>query len=165
MLPKPARAFLRGHETLHSTTLGWRMVNPRMPQEWTVALGESAELMADSYGISRQAQDAFALRSHTRAAAAWKNSIYDREVVPVDGTGLASDEGIRGDSTGEALASLKPVFHTDGTVTAGNSSLLNDGAAGLLLGDEAAAHRIDREPLARIAGRPGGPRSPATAGR
>ncbi|MEV0726167.1 thiolase family protein [Micromonospora purpureochromogenes] len=153
VLPKPARAFPRGHETLHSTTLGWRMVNPRMPQEWTIALGEGAELMADIYGISREAQDAFALRSHTRAAAAWKNGVYDGEVVPVDGTGLTSDEGVRGDAAAEALARLKPAFSTDGTVTAGNSSPLNDGAAGLLLGDEAGARGIGREPLARIAGR------------
>jgi acetyl-CoA acetyltransferase family protein len=124
-----------------------------MPQEWTIALGEGAELMADIYGISRQAQDAFALRSHTRAAAAWKNGIYDGEIVPVDGSGLTSDEGIRGDATAEALAGLKPVFRTDGTVTAGNSSPLNDGAAGLLLGDEAGARGTGREPLARIAGR------------
>ncbi|MGS2618975.1 thiolase family protein [Micromonospora sp. LZ34] len=153
VLPKPARAFPRGHETLYSTTLGWRMVNPRMPQEWTISLGEGAELMADIYGISREAQDAFALRSHTRAAAAWKNGVYDGEVVPVDGTALTSDEGVRANATGQALAGLQPVFRADGTVTAGNSSPLNDGAAGLLLGDEVAAGRIGREPLARIAGR------------
>ncbi|MEV0811067.1 thiolase family protein [Micromonospora sp. NPDC050200] len=153
VLPKPSRAFPRGHETLHSTTLGWRMVNPRMPQEWTIALGEGAELTADIYGISREAQDAFALRSHTRAAAAWKNGVYDGEVVPIDGTGLTSDECIRWDATTEALADLKSVFRTDGTVTAGNSSPLNDGAAGLLLGDEAGARGIGCEPLARIAGR------------
>jgi acetyl-CoA acetyltransferase family protein len=153
VLPKPDRAFPRGHETLYSTTLGWRMVNPRMPREWTISLGEGAELMADRYGISREAQDAFALRSHTLAAAAWKNGVYDNEVVPVEGTGLTSDEGIRADASTQTLARLAPVFRTDGTVTAGNSSPLNDGAAGVLLGDEAAARAIGREPLARIAGR------------
>jgi acetyl-CoA acetyltransferase family protein len=153
VMPKPSRPYPRGHETLHSTTLGWRMVNPRMPQEWTIPLGEGAELMADIYGISREDQDAFALRSHTRAAAAWKNGVYDGEVVPVEGSGLTSDEGVRGDATTESLARLKPVFRADGTVTAGNSSPLNDGAAGLLLGDEAGARGIGRDPLARIAGR------------
>jgi acetyl-CoA acetyltransferase family protein len=150
---KPDRGYPRGHETLHSTTLGWRMVNPRMPGEWTISLGEGAELMADRYGIAREAQDEFALRSHARAAAAWKNGIYDDEVVPVDGTGLTTDEGVRSDASMQALARLKPVFRTGGTVTAGNSSPLNDGAAGVLLGDAAAARAIGREPLARIAGR------------
>jgi acetyl-CoA acetyltransferase family protein len=129
------------------------MINPRMPKEWTISLGEGAELMADRYGISREAQDAFALRSHTRAAAAWKNGVYDDEVVPVDGTGLTSDEGVRPDSSMQALARLAPVFRADGTVTAGNSSPLNDGAAGVLLADEAGARAVGREPLARIAGR------------
>jgi acetyl-CoA acetyltransferase family protein len=150
---KPDRGYPRGHETLHSTTLGWRMVNPRMPGEWTISLGEGAELMADRYGIAREAQDEFALRSHARAAAAWKNGIYDDEVVPVDGTGLTTDEGVRSNASMQALARLKPVFRTGGTVTAGNSSPLNDGAAGVLLGDAAAARAIGREPLARIAGR------------
>ncbi|MET7931050.1 beta-ketoacyl synthase N-terminal-like domain-containing protein, partial [Streptomyces sp. NPDC005349] len=82
VLPKPDRAFPAGHQELHSTTLGWRMVNPRMPAQWTIPLGESAELIADKYHITRQEQDAFALASHQKAAGAWKAGAYDAEVVP-----------------------------------------------------------------------------------
>lgn len=153
VLPKPGRAYPRGHETLHSTTLGWRMVNPRMPAQWTISLGESTELLADRYGISREAQDAFALRSHQRAAAAWAAGAYDAEVVPVPGTELTRDEGIRADTSLEALAKLSPAFRPGGTVTAGNSSPLNDGAAALLVGSAAAAADLGVTPLARIAGR------------
>jgi acetyl-CoA acetyltransferase family protein len=153
VLQKPERGYPRGHETLHSTTLGWRMVNPAMPERWTISLGESAELLADRYGISREAQDAFAVKSHRRAAAAWDAGVYDDQVVAVPGTDLARDEGIRPDSSPEALARLKPVFRPDGTVTAGNSSPLNDGAAALLVGDAAGADAAGRTPLARIAGR------------
>jgi acetyl-CoA acetyltransferase family protein len=151
VLPKPDRAFPRGNETAYSTTLGWRMVNPRMPEEWTVALGEGAELLADKYAISRADQDAFALRSHQRAAQAWAEGRFSGEVVAVEG--LDSDEGIRADSTLEKLGRLKPAFRPDGTVTAGNSSQLSDGAAALLLGSERAAAAANREPLARIAAR------------
>lgn len=153
VLPKPGRAYPRGHETLHSTTLGWRMVNPRMPAQWTISLGESTELLADRYGISREAQDAFALRSHQRAAAAWAAGAYGAEVVPVPGTELTRDEGIRADTSLEALAKLSPAFRPGGTVTAGNSSPLNDGAAALLVGSAAAAADLGVTPLARIAGR------------
>ncbi|MFZ5851657.1 MAG: thiolase family protein [Actinomycetota bacterium] len=153
VLPKPGRAYPRGHETLHSTTLGWRMVNPRMPAQWTISLGESTERLADRYGISREAQDAFALRSHQRAAAAWAAGAYDAEVVPVPGTELTRDEGIRADTSLEALAKLSPAFRPGGTVTAGNSSPLNDGAAALLVGSAAAAADLGVTPLARIAGR------------
>ena len=147
---KPDRPFDRGSTQLHSTTLGWRMVNPRMPDEWTVPLGEGAEILADKYGIDREAQDEFAVRSHTRAAAAWEAGRFDDEVVPVPETALDHDEGIRQDSNPAALARLKPVFRSGGTVTAGNSSQLSDGAAALLLTDEDGLHEIDREPLARI---------------
>ncbi|MEU8977350.1 acetyl-CoA C-acyltransferase [Streptomyces sp. NPDC048309] len=150
VLPKPDRAFPVGNQQLYSTTLGWRMVNPRMPEEWTVPLGESAELIADKYGITRVAQDAFALASHEKASRAWKDGAYDAEVVPVDGVDLPRDEGIRDDTSLEALGRLKPVFRAGGTVTAGNASPLNDGAAALLLADEAGLARIGREPLARI---------------
>jgi acetyl-CoA acetyltransferase family protein len=154
VLPKPDRAFPRGNETAYSTTLGWRMVNPRMPEEWTVALGEGAEILADKYAISRADQDAFALRSHQRAARAWAEGRFSGEVVLVKGVeALDSDEGIRADSTLEKLARLKPAFRPDGTVTAGNSSQLSDGAAALLLGTERAAAAASREPLARIAAR------------
>ncbi|MFD9124257.1 thiolase family protein [Kitasatospora sp. NPDC059571] len=150
VLEKPDRAFPAGHEQLHSTTLGWRMVNPRMPEEWTVPLGESAELIADKYGITREEQDAFALASHQKAVRAWKDGAYDAEVVSVAGVELPRDEGIRDDTSMEALARLRPVFRAAGTATAGNSSPLNDGAAALLLADEEGLAAIGREPLARI---------------
>ncbi|MBC3982707.1 acetyl-CoA C-acyltransferase [Streptomyces sp. AC536] len=151
VLPKPSRAFPAGHQELYSTTLGWRMVNPRMPGEWTVALGEGAELVADRYGVDRAAQDAFALASHEKAARAWQQGHYAAEVVPVAGVDLDRDETIRADTSAAALARLKPAFRTDGTVTAGNSSPLNDGAAALLLTDEAGLRATGRQPLARIA--------------
>ncbi|MEU2160634.1 acetyl-CoA C-acyltransferase [Streptomyces chengbuensis] len=150
VLQKPERGFPAAHQQLHSTTLGWRMVNPRMPQEWTVGLGEGAELLADRYGIGRDEQDAFALASHRNAARAWAEGLYDGEVVPVDGVELSRDECIRDSTSTEALAKLKPVFRKDGTVTAGNSSPLNDGAAALLLVDEDGLRATGREPLARI---------------
>ncbi len=153
VLPKPDRGYGRGHETLYSTTLGWRMVNPRMPRDWTISLGDCTELLAAKYGITREAQDAFAAASHAKAAAAWDAGLFDAEVVPVPDADLARDESIRTDSTVQKLAGLKPVFSKDGTVTAGNSSPLNDGAAALLLGDAEAAASIGREPLARVAGR------------
>lgn len=153
VLPKPDRAYPRGHETLHSTTLGWRMVNPDMPPQWTIALGESAEILADRYKISREEQDEFAVRSHRRAAAAWEAGDFAAEVVSVPGTDVVRDESIRADSSVEKLATLKPAFRADGTVTAGNSSPLNDGAAALLLGSETAARNLNAQPLARIVSR------------
>ncbi|UQX04103.1 thiolase family protein [Streptomyces sp. RerS4] len=152
VVQKPERAFPAGHQQMWSTTLGWRMTNPRMPAEWTVSLGEGAELIADKHGISREAQDAFALASHRNAAAAWAGGLYDDEVVPYPGVDLTRDECIREGSTMEALARLKPAFRTDGsgTVTAGNASPLNDGAAALMLTDEAGLAATGREPLARI---------------
>jgi acetyl-CoA acetyltransferase family protein len=151
VVAKPDVPYARGHETLHSTTLGWRMVNPRMPEAWTVALGEGAELLADRYGITREEQDAFALRSHRRAASAWDGGRFDDELTAVEG--LDRDETIRPDTTAEQLARLRPSFRPSGTVTAGNASPLADGAAVLLLADEAAAGRLGRDPLGRIAAR------------
>jgi acetyl-CoA acetyltransferase family protein len=151
VLQKPDRAFPRADQTAFSTTLGWRMVNPQMPREWTVPLGEGAEILADRYAISRADQDAFALRSHQRAARAWADGRFADEAPAA--FGLASDEGIRPDSTLEKLAGLSPAFRADGTVTAGNSSQLSDGAVALLLASERAAARSGREPLARIASR------------
>ncbi|MDX6740389.1 acetyl-CoA C-acyltransferase [Actinocorallia sp. A-T 12471] len=150
VLPKPERAFPAGNQELVSTTLGWRLVNPAMPAEWTVALGEGAELVADKYTIGRAAQDAFALASHAKADAAWNAGLYDAEVVPVKGVELARDETIRTGGTLESMAKLKPVFRAGGTVTAGNASPLNDGAAALLLADEAGLAELGREPLARV---------------
>ncbi|MFD5421198.1 thiolase family protein [Streptomyces sp. NPDC127069] len=152
VVQKPERAHPAGHQQMWSTTLGWRMTNPRMPAEWTGSLGEGAELIAEKHGITREAQDAFALDSHRKAAAAWNAGLYDGEVVPYPGVDLQRDECIRESSTLEALARLKPAFRTDGTgtVTAGNASPLNDGAAALLLTDEAGLAATGREPLARI---------------
>ncbi|MFI2372788.1 thiolase family protein [Streptomyces sp. NPDC018833] len=150
VLQKPERAFPAGHQQLHSTTLGWRMTNPRMPAEWTVQLGEGAELVADKHGIGREEQDAFALASHRKAAEAWAKGLYDGEVVAYDGVDLPRDECIRDATSMEALAKLKPSFRPDGTVTAGNASPLNDGAAALLLVDDEGLRATGREPLARI---------------
>jgi acetyl-CoA acyltransferase len=153
ILLKPERGFPRQHEQLHSSTLGWRMVNPKMPERWTISLGASAEKLAGMYDVTRQAQDEFALRSHQLATAAWDAGFYERWVVPVPGTELERDEGIRGDTTLEKLAKLKPAFVEGGTVTAGNSSSLNDGAGALLLADEAGAQAAGIEPLARVVSR------------
>jgi acetyl-CoA acetyltransferase family protein len=149
VLLKPERGFPTAPQTLHSTTLGWRMVNPAMPARWTVALGESAEILADRYRIDREVQDEFALRSHRLAAAAWERGDFDAEVVPV--AGLEIDEGIRPDTSLAALAGLSPAFRHGGTVTAGNSSPLTDGAAALLIGGETSP--TGRDPLARIVAR------------
>jgi acetyl-CoA acetyltransferase family protein len=152
VLLKPERPFPNQPQTLHSTTLGWRMVNPNMPEQWTITLGESAEKLARMYDISREEQDEFALRSHRLAAKAWDEGRYDW-VVPVPGTDLERDENIRADTSLEKLGKLKPAFVKDGTVTAGNASPLNDGAGAMLIGDEEAAAALGVEPLARIAGR------------
>ena len=151
VLPKPERAFPAGNAELVSTTLGWRLVNPRMPAEWTVSLGESNEQLQEIHDVPRDRQDAFAARSHQLAHAAWETGFYDDLVVPVEG--LARDEGIRPDATTETLGALKPSFRPDGTITAGNASPLSDGASAVLLGTAAAADRIGRDPIARIAGR------------
>ena len=153
VLPKPATGFPAGDVTAVSTTLGWRLVNDRMPKEWTVSLGESNEQLAEALGISRDRQDAFAALSHQRAAAAWSDGFYDDLVVPVPGVDLSRDESIRDGSTAESLARLKPSFRVDGSITPGNASPLNDGAAALLIGDVGAGDGLGLEPLARIAGR------------
>jgi acetyl-CoA acetyltransferase family protein len=151
VLPKPSRAYPAGNVTAVSTTLGWRLVNERMPAEWTVSLGEANELLADRFSISRERQDEFAARSHQLADAAWESGFYEDLVVPVDGVDLARDEGIRAGSTPEKLAGLRPSFRTVGTITPGNASPLNDGASALLIGSADA--ELGLEPLARIAGR------------
>ncbi|WP_148616173.1 thiolase family protein [Nocardioides rubriscoriae] len=151
VLPKPSRAYPAGNVTAVSTTLGWRLVNERMPAEWTVSLGEANEALGDRFSISRERQDEFAARSHNLAAAAWESGFYDDLVVPVPGVDLVRDEGIRAGSTADRLAGLKPSFRTDGTITAGNASPLNDGASAVLIASESAALGLD--PVARIAGR------------
>jgi acetyl-CoA acetyltransferase family protein len=150
VLPKPARGFPRGDETLHSTTLGWRLVNPMMPDVWTISLGESTERLGERYGVDRAAADSFALRSHERALKAWADGGHDRMVTLVPGTDLTRDETIREGLTTEQLAGLRTVFREDGQVTAGNASSLNDGAAALLLADDTGLRELDMPPLARI---------------
>ena len=149
VMTKPGRAYPVASETLHSTTLGWRMVNPQMPQRWTISLGASAERLAELYHIGREAQDAFALRSHQLASRAYDDGAL-AEVVPVPGIELERDEAIRTNTSLEALADLSPAFADGGTVTAGNSSPLNDGASMVLIGDRGAGQTLGREPLARI---------------
>ena len=153
VLPKPAAPFPAEDVTAVSSTLGWRLVNPKLPPEWTVGLGEANELLQERFGISRERQDAFAARSHRLAQQAWESGFYDDLVSPVAGTGLDRDEGIRPDSTPQVLAGLKPAFRTDGTITAGNASGLSDGAAAVLLGSAAVGERTGLAPLARLAGR------------
>ncbi|MEU6104664.1 thiolase family protein [Streptomyces flaveolus] len=158
VLPKSDRPFPAGHAELYSTTLGWRMVNPRMDPQWTVPLGESAELIADKHKIGREQQDEFALASHRKAAQAQADGLFDVELAPVpvpqrkgDPVDFAADECVRPGASLEAMAKLKPSFRTTGgTVTAGNASPLNDGAAALLLVDEEGLRATGREPLARI---------------
>ncbi|MGW2383906.1 thiolase family protein [Streptomyces sp. NPDC001658] len=158
VLPKSDRPFPAGHTELYSTTLGWRMVNPRMEPQWTVPLGESAELIADKHKISREQQDEFALASHQKAAKAQSEGLFDVELAPVpiprrkgEPVLFGADESVRADASLAAMAKLKPSFRADGgTVTAGNASPLNDGAAALLLVDEDGLAATGREPLARI---------------
>ena len=141
-----------GNQTLWNTSIGWRMTNPKLPKHWTISNGESAEKVAREQGISRHEQDEFAVRSHRLAAAAWAAGVYDGEIVQVPGAELARDEGIRDDTSVEKLAGLKALFAADGdgSVTAGNSSPINDGASAVLLGREGA---LSAEPLARITAR------------
>jgi acetyl-CoA acetyltransferase family protein len=150
ILPKPERGFPTGHEQLWSSTLGWRMVNPAMPAAWTVTLGEGAEVLADEFSIGRDEQDEFALGSHQRAHEAWESHAFDAEITPVDGNHLARDESIRPDTTLERLAKLAPVFRPMGTVTAGNASPMNDGAAMLLMMSRDGVASTGASPLARI---------------
>ncbi|MFC4946568.1 thiolase family protein [Pseudonocardia sp. GCM10023141] len=153
VMPKPSRSFPPGDVTAVSTTLGWRLVNERMPTEWTVSLGECNEQLADRFAISRGRQDEFASRSHRLAAQAWADGFYDGLIVEVPGVNQNRDESIRDDSTPEKLAGLKPSFRGNGTITAGNASPLNDGAAAVLLGSADASAHIGTEPIARVAGR------------
>lgn len=139
-----------GNQSLWNTSIGWRMTNPALPKLWTASNGEAAELIARTWGVSREAQDAFSVQSHRLAADAWASGVYDKEIVQVPGSELLRDEGIRDDTSIEKLAGLKPLFAADGTVTAGNSSSINDGASAVLI---AKAGVLPGEALARIAGR------------
>jgi acetyl-CoA acetyltransferase family protein len=149
VLPTPDEALPRSMQ-LVSTALGWRMVNPKFPAEWTASLGACAESVAAELGIGRQAQDEWALRSHQRAAEAWEKGLHEDYVLPVEG--VHRDESIRSDTSAEALAKLRPAFTADGTVTAGNSSPLNDGAIAVLMGTRESAAELGLEPLAEILG-------------
>ncbi|PYI67679.1 3-oxoadipyl-CoA thiolase [Arthrobacter livingstonensis] len=159
VLPKTERPYPAGDLALSSSTLGWRLVNPAMPGEWTVSLGEATEQLRAKHGITRERQDQFAANSHRLADAAWTSGFYDNLTTVVPGTELLRDEGIRPGSTAEKLAGLKTVFRTEsdgsegGTVTAANASPLSDGASAAWLGSEAAAGILGLDPLARIAGR------------
>ena len=156
-VPKPERGFTTGNLVMYDTTLGWRFVNPQMQALYgTESMGETAENLAEMYGIRREEQDRFALLSHQKAVRAWEEGRFQDEVVPVpvkrgkEEILVEQDEGPRRDTSLEKLAALRPVFREGGTVTAGNSSPLNDGAAAVLLvsDDYAKAHGL--RPLARV---------------
>jgi len=150
-MPKPARAFERGHRTVYDTTLGWRYPNPRLEAMFPLeSMGETGENVAAGWSVSRADQDAFALRSQERWAAAQAAGRFAEELVPVGD--LDRDEHPRPDTTLEGLAALKPAFRTGGSVTAGNSSGMNDGAAAVVLASEERAAALGAEPLATFAG-------------
>ena len=153
---KPEGAFMRGAATLADSTIGWRFVNPAFPKEFPpYSMGETAENLAEKYRISRSAQDEFALNSHRKAVDATRAGRFAGEIVAVDTSEkekVSVDEGPRADTTIEKLASLKPAFRKDGTVTAGNSSGINDGAAALVLMRASKAQDIGVRPFARILG-------------
>ena len=158
VMPKPDSSFPRGQQTAYDTAIGWRLVNPKMAQMYgTLQMGETAERVAQKYEVSREDQDAFALGSHQRAVAAQKSGRLAEEIVSVDvpqrkgeALRLTEDEGPRPDSSLEALAKLRPAFSEKGSVTAGNSSPLNDGATALVLMSDAEAKRRGLKPLARL---------------
>jgi 3-oxoadipyl-CoA thiolase len=156
VMPKSAAAFGR-EQRLFDTVLGWRMVNPNMPERWTISLGETAERVAELYKIAREEQDRFALDSQTKCAAAVERGAFSDEIVPItvrdargNETEIARDEHPRPETTFEALSRLRAAFKVGGTVTAGNSSGINDGAAALLLCEAEAARRRGLAPLARF---------------
>jgi 3-oxoadipyl-CoA thiolase len=158
VVEKPERGLPRGPQTMHDTTLGWRMINPRMKELGvsTEAMGETGENVAERFGVSREDQDAFALRSHQRAVAATEAGKLAEEIVPIEARQgretavVEADEGPRPDASAEKLAKLRPVFREGGTVTAGNASTLNDGAACLLVASEKGVEELGAEPLARV---------------
>jgi 3-oxoadipyl-CoA thiolase len=155
---KPEEGYARGVPQMADSLLGWRFVNPKMPAEWTVSLGETAEIVAEEFGVSREDQDAFAFQSQQRAAKAIAAGHFASEIVSVEIPQrkgppkiVDTDEHPRADTTLESLAGLKAAFRKErGTVTAGNASGLNDGASALLVASGAAAERLGRKPMARI---------------
>jgi 3-oxoadipyl-CoA thiolase len=156
VLPKSDLAFGR-RQRLFDTVLGWRMTNPKLRSEWTISLGETAERVAELYGITREEQDRFALESQTKARVAMQRNAFADEIAPVVTAGPRGDEVLvsldehpRPETTLEALAKLEPAFKSGGTVTAGNSSGINDGAAALLLCEAGTARRLGLTPMARF---------------
>ncbi|GAP13111.1 acetyl-CoA acetyltransferases [Longilinea arvoryzae] len=157
-IPKAEHPFAFGNLTAWDTALGWRYPNPKMIESYGIdAMGETAENVAEQTGITRQEQDAFAVQSHRRAIAAIDSGRFDAEIVPVpvpqkkgDPILVATDERPRRDTSLETLARLRPAFRKDGSVTAGNSSGLNDGAAALLLMSAERAAQLGFKPLARV---------------
>ena len=154
---KPERGYLRGAPDVADTVLGWRFPNPHFAPEWTMSLGRTAEVVAAEYGVTREDQDAFAAESQRKAAAAQKAGRFDQEIVPVTVTGrkrttqvIERDEHPRPGTTAEVLAQLRPVFQEGGSVTAGNSSGINDGAAALLVVEAEAAKAHGLAPLAVV---------------
>ncbi|HKJ93066.1 MAG TPA: thiolase family protein [Longimicrobiales bacterium] len=154
---KPDAAFPRGAPEVADSVLGWRFVNRLFPDHWTVGLGETAENVAEQWGVSRERQDAFALESQRRAAAAMAAGRFDAEIAPIDvpqrrgaPVRVEEDEHPRPDTSLEKLAKLKPAFREGGTVTAGNASGLNDGAAALLVVEAKRAAALGLAPMARV---------------
>jgi 3-oxoadipyl-CoA thiolase len=153
---KSGSAWDRSPPLIADTTVGWRFVNPRMPEDWTISLGETAERVGRMYRIGRQEQDAFALESQRRAQAAQATGVFDEELIAVEipgrsgGVMVCRDETPRPGLTLEALAKLKPAFSRDGTVTAGSSSGINDGAAALSVTSGAALRQLELEPMAKV---------------
>ncbi len=146
VLAKPETAFPRGNQTVWDTTLGWRFPNPRLEELFALeSMGETGENVAERFGVSREDQDAFALRSQQRWAAANAAGRFDDELVPVGE--VAVDEHPRPETSAQALAGLRPAFRPDGTVTAGNASGINDGAAALVVASEEKARELGVEPL------------------
>ena len=151
VMAKPASAFPRGNQTVWDTTLGWRFPNPRLEEIFPLeSMGETGENVAERYGVSREEQDAFALRSQRRWAEANEHGRFADELVPVGDT--AVDEHPRPQTTPDALAGLKPAFRAEGTVTAGNASGINDGAAALVVASEERAAELGIEPLGVFVG-------------
>ncbi|HKD33931.1 MAG TPA: acetyl-CoA C-acyltransferase [Gaiellaceae bacterium] len=151
VMPKSETPFGRGNRTLWDTTLGWRFPNPRMEAMFPLeSMGETGENVAERYGVSREDQDAFALRSQQRWADADAGGRFDDELVAVGE--IERDEHPRPDTSAEKLAALRPVFREGGTVTAGNSSGVNDGAAALVIASEERAQELGAEPLAAFVG-------------
>jgi len=156
---KPSVGYQRGHPSTADTVLGWRFPNPKFTSEWTIGMGETAEVIAEEFGVTREAQDAFAAQSQARAAAAIAAGRFTEEIVPVsvpqrkgDPLIVDTDEHPRASSTAEALARLRPVFKAEGSVTAGNSSGINDGAAALLVVSAERGKALGLTPMARIVG-------------